>query len=180
MINATSPPAADPHSSLRPRRYGIAIAIAAAVVVALIASSILNYVFLDTIPGRTSLYGLLAVALITLGTYILVRAFNRDRAARRNHLIRAAVLIGIGRADAVLQLPAIQIPRAERRILGSAYGSVRPERDFPVILQLYASGRLPLDRLISHRLPLQSAQQALDLVRDGSAVRAVLTPPPSP
>ena len=92
----------------------------------------------------------------------------------------AAVLIGIGRADAVLQLPAIQIPRAERRILGSAYGSVRPERDFPVILQLYASGRLPLDRLISHRLPLQSAQQALDLVRDGSAVRAVLTPPPSP
>ena len=92
----------------------------------------------------------------------------------------AAVLIGIGRADAVLQLPAIQIPRAERRILGSAYGSVRPERDFPVILQLYASGRLPLDRLISHRLPLQSAQQALDLVRDGTAVRAVLTPPPSP
>jgi Zn-dependent alcohol dehydrogenase len=91
----------------------------------------------------------------------------------------AAVLIGIGRADAVLQLPAIQIPRAERRVLGSAYGSVRPERDFPVILRLYADGRLPLDRLISHRLPLQSAQQALDLVRDGNAVRAVLMPAPS-
>ena len=96
MITSTSPPAADPESSLRPRRYGIAFAVAALVVIALIASSILNYVFLDTIPGRASLYGLLAVASITLGTYILVRAFDRDRATRRNHLIRAGVLIGLG------------------------------------------------------------------------------------
>ena len=96
MITSTTPPAADPESTLRPRRYGIAFAIAALVVLALIASSILNYVYLDTIPGRASLYGLLAVASITLGTYILVRAFNRDRATRRNHLIRAGVLIGLG------------------------------------------------------------------------------------
>ena len=96
MITLTNPPAADPQSRLRPRRYGIAIAIAALVVVALIASSILNYVYLDTIPARASLYGLLAVALVALGTYILVRAFDRDRAMRRKHLIRAAVLIGLG------------------------------------------------------------------------------------
>ena len=96
MITTTTPPAADPQSKLRPRRYGIAFAIAGLVVLALIASSILNYVYLDTIPSRTSLYGLLAVALITLGTFILVRAFNRDRAMRRKHLIRAGVLIGLG------------------------------------------------------------------------------------
>jgi RsiW-degrading membrane proteinase PrsW (M82 family) len=96
MIHATSPPAANPYSKLRPNRYGMAIAIVVVVVVALIGSSILNYVYLDTIPGRVSLYGLLAVALITLGTFILVRAFNRDRAARRKHLIRAGVLIGLG------------------------------------------------------------------------------------
>ena len=92
----TSPPAADPRSRLRPRRYGIAVAVATLVVVALIASSILNYVYLDTIPARASLYGLLAVALIALGTFILVRAYDRDRAMRRNHLIRAGVLIGLG------------------------------------------------------------------------------------
>src|SRR5438105_15313581 len=96
MITTTSPPAAGPQSKLRPRRCGIAFAIAAVVVLALIASSILNYVYLDTIPSRASLYGLLAVALITLGTFILVRAFNRDRAMRRKHLIRAGVLIGLG------------------------------------------------------------------------------------
>ena len=96
MITTTTPPAANPRSALRPARYWIAIGLTAVLVVALIASSILNYVYLDTIPARTSLYGLLAVALITLGTFILVRAFERDRAMRRKHLIRAGVLIGLG------------------------------------------------------------------------------------
>jgi RsiW-degrading membrane proteinase PrsW (M82 family) len=96
LINYTTPPAANPQTSLRPRRYGVAIAIVVLVIVALIGSSILNYVYLDSIPGRVSLYGLLAVATITLGTYVLVRAFNRDRATRRKHLIRAAVLLSFG------------------------------------------------------------------------------------
>ena len=86
----------------------------------------------------------------------------------------AAVLIGISRADAVVPLPAIEIPRSERRIMGSAYGSVRPERDFPRILQLNAEGRLPLERLITHRMPLAETAAALELVRTGAAVRAVL------
>ena len=88
----------------------------------------------------------------------------------------AAVLIGISRADAVVPLPAIEIPRSERRVLGSAYGSVRPERDFPNILRLHAEGRLPLDRLITHRMPLKGTGEALELVRTGRAVRAVLQP----
>ncbi len=66
----------------------------------------------------------------------------------------AAVLIGIPREDATLALPALSIPRVERRILGSIYGSSQPERDFGTTLDAYETGRLPLDRLISHRLPL--------------------------
>jgi Zn-dependent alcohol dehydrogenase len=86
----------------------------------------------------------------------------------------AAVLIGIPRADAVLSLPALTIPRMERRVLGSIYGSSRPERDFVQILELYQRGRLPLDRLISHRLPLEEVQHGLDLLVSGEAIRAVV------
>jgi Zn-dependent alcohol dehydrogenase len=86
----------------------------------------------------------------------------------------AAVLIGIPREDAVLQLPARSIPRMERRVLGSIYGSARPERDFPLTLDLYRRGRLPLDRLISHRLPLDEVGRAFELLRSGQAIRAVL------
>jgi len=91
-----APPAADPQSRLRPARYWTALTLAVLIVVALVTSSILNYVYLDTISGRTSLYGLLAVALVAFGTFILVRAYNRDPAMRRKNLIRAAVLIGLG------------------------------------------------------------------------------------
>jgi Zn-dependent alcohol dehydrogenase len=86
----------------------------------------------------------------------------------------AAVLIGIPREDAVLSLPALSIPRMERRILGSIYGSSRPERDFALTLDLYRRGRLPLDRLISHRLPLDEVERAFELLRSGRALRAVL------
>jgi RsiW-degrading membrane proteinase PrsW (M82 family) len=94
VIHYTTPPAANPHPTLRPGRYAIAIAITALVVLVLIVSSLLNYVYLDTIPGRTSLYGLLAVALVALGTYVGVHAFERERANRKRYLIRAGVLLG--------------------------------------------------------------------------------------
>ena len=86
----------------------------------------------------------------------------------------AAVLIGIPRADATLTLPALSIPRMERRVLGSIYGSSRPERDFGTTLALYRSGRLPLDRLVSHRLPLDEVESAFALMRSGEALRVVL------
>jgi RsiW-degrading membrane proteinase PrsW (M82 family) len=87
--------AANPRPRARPARYGIAIAVAVVVVLVLVASSILDFVYVDTIPGRASLYALLAVALVALGTYVGVRAFDRDPAQRRRHLIRASVLLGL-------------------------------------------------------------------------------------
>jgi S-(hydroxymethyl)glutathione dehydrogenase/alcohol dehydrogenase len=86
----------------------------------------------------------------------------------------AAVLIGIPRADAVVELPALSIPRMERRVLGSLYGSSRPERDFPLTLDLYRRGRLPLEKLVSHRLPLDDIDHAFELLRSGDARRVVL------
>jgi alcohol dehydrogenase len=86
----------------------------------------------------------------------------------------AAVMAGIPRADAELSLPALSIPRMERRVLGSIYGSARPDRDFPLILDAYRRGTLPLDRLISHRLTLDEVGTGIDAVRTGEATRVVI------
>ena len=92
------------------------------------------------------------------GVDYAIEATGRPEAMRAAFLSTrprgAAVLIGIPRADAVLTLPALSIPRRELRLMGSAYGSTRPDRDFPATIELYRDGRLPLDRLITHRLPL--------------------------
>jgi alcohol dehydrogenase len=83
-------------------------------------------------------------------------------------------MLGIPRADAEISLPALTIPRMERRVLGSIYGSARPDRDFPLILDEYRRGRLPIDKLITHRLPLEDVGLAVDAVRSGEATRVVL------
>ena len=87
--------AANPRPRQRPTRYVVAILVAAVLVVVMIANSVLDFAYLDTIPGRTSLYGLLAVALVALATYVGVRAFDRDPKTRARHLVRAGVLLGL-------------------------------------------------------------------------------------
>ena len=79
------------------------------------------------------------------------------------------MLIGIPRADAVLSLPA-------RRSLGwsgacSARSTDRrsPSATSRTTLDLYRDGRLPLDRLISHRLPLEEAERGFELMHSGDA-----------
>jgi alcohol dehydrogenase len=112
------------------------------------------------------------------GVDYAIEATGRAEAARAAFLSTrphgAAVLIGIPHADAVLSLPAPLIPRTERRVLGSMYGSARPERDFPALLDLYRRGRLPLDRLISARLPLDAIEEGFDALRSARGLRVVL------
>ncbi len=117
------------------------------------------------------------------GVDYAIEATGRTEAMRAAFLATrargAAVLIGIPREDAVLELPALTIPRMERRVLGSIYGSSWPERDFALTLDLYRRGRLPLDLLISHRLPLDEIGHAFELMRSGEALRVVLDLKPS-
>jgi S-(hydroxymethyl)glutathione dehydrogenase/alcohol dehydrogenase len=112
------------------------------------------------------------------GVDVAIEATGRSDAMRTAFLSTrrrgTAVLIGIPSEDAVLELPALSIPRMERRVMGALYGSARPERDFLVILDAYRRGRLPLDRLISHRLPLDAVGEAFDLLRAGEGRRVVL------
>jgi Zn-dependent alcohol dehydrogenase len=84
------------------------------------------------------------------------------------------VCMGISSEQAVLPLPALSLPRMERRVMGALYGSARPDRDFLVILDQYRRGRLPLDRLVSDRLPLDRIGEAFDMLRNGTSLRTVI------
>jgi len=71
-------------------------------------------------------------------------------------------------------LPALSLPRMERRVMGALYGSARPDRDFLVILEQYRRGRLPLDRLVSARLSLDGINEAFEILKGGTALRTVI------
>ena len=83
-------------------------------------------------------------------------------------------IIGMARPDSELVLPAPMIPRDEKKILGSYYGSTRQRVDMPRLLDLYRSGRLKLDELITETYPIDEAQQAFDDLAAGKNARGVL------
>ena len=62
----------------------------------------------------------------------------------------------------------------EQRIVGSKYGSSNPPVDVPALVDLYAAGRLPLERLVSGRWPLAEIDSAYDALRGGQVTRGLL------
>jgi len=63
----------------------------------------------------------------------------------------------------------------EKRIRRSSYGDARPARDFPMLAQAYLDGRLMLDELITQRIRLDAINQGFSALRDGKAIRSVVT-----
>ena len=63
----------------------------------------------------------------------------------------------------------------EKRIRRSSYGEARPARDFPMLAQAYLDGRLMLDELITQRIRLDAINQGFSALRDGKAIRSVVT-----
>ena len=49
-----------------------------------------------------------------------------------------------------------------------------PRRDLPHYVSLYRSGRLPVDRLLTHRLSLDEINDGFDRMRDGIGVRQIV------
>jgi threonine dehydrogenase-like Zn-dependent dehydrogenase len=56
----------------------------------------------------------------------------------------------------------------------TVYGAYVGEATFPAAVRLLESGLLRLDPVVSHYLPLERVQDAIDALRSGGAVKAVL------
>jgi S-(hydroxymethyl)glutathione dehydrogenase / alcohol dehydrogenase len=63
-----------------------------------------------------------------------------------------------------------------KRIMATQGGGFRPSVDIPRYIQLWRSGALKLDGVVSHRLPLTEINRGIDLVRAGQAGRIMVYP----
>src|SRR5690606_22993791 len=101
---------------------------------------------------------------------VLAQAY---RATRRGG---TTVAVGLPHPAAMLSIPAVTVTAEERVIRGSYMGSAVPRRDLPRFLRLFRAGRLPVDRLITHRLGLEEINQGFDRLAAGEAVRQLVLP----
>jgi len=61
-----------------------------------------------------------------------------------------------------------------KQIQGSWGGECNPDRDIPVLVNYYLEGKLPLEKLISHRYKLEEINQALMDLENHKIARAIL------
>jgi S-(hydroxymethyl)glutathione dehydrogenase / alcohol dehydrogenase len=88
----------------------------------------------------------------------------------------AAVVVGLPPDGATVSFEPLALAEADQSILGSNYGSVRPAKDIPALVDRFMDGDLLLNELVSARLPLESAARALDDMEAGHVVRTLLIP----
>jgi S-(hydroxymethyl)mycothiol dehydrogenase len=56
----------------------------------------------------------------------------------------------------------------------SWYGDCLPSRDFPLLVELFLQGRLPLDRFVSERIKLDQVEEAFHKMERGEVLRSVV------
>jgi Zn-dependent alcohol dehydrogenase len=86
----------------------------------------------------------------------------------------ATTSVGLPDPSRMLSIPAVSLVAEERTLRGSYLGGAVPSRDIPRYIALYRAGRLPVHRLLSHRIRLDQINEGFDRLADGDAVRQVI------
>ena len=81
------------------------------------------------------------------------------------------VTVGLPHPDRFLAIPAVSLAAEERTLRGSYLGSSVPRRDIPRLVALHREGRLPVERLLTHRLAPEELNAGFDRLARGEAVR---------
>jgi Zn-dependent alcohol dehydrogenase len=83
-------------------------------------------------------------------------------------------LAGLAPMSSATNFPSAVITRQEKTIRGSYYGTVHAPRDFPLLLDLYKSGKLDLDNMITRRYSLEQINEAYRDMIGGELARGVI------
>jgi S-(hydroxymethyl)glutathione dehydrogenase/alcohol dehydrogenase len=85
-----------------------------------------------------------------------------------------SIIIGVAPAGAEIATRPFQLVTG-RVWKGSAFGGARGRTDVPKIVDWYMDGKIRIDELITHKLPLARINEAFDLMHEGKSIRTVVT-----
>ena len=84
-----------------------------------------------------------------------------------------SVIIGVAGAGQEISTRPFQLVTG-RVWRGSAFGGARGRTDVPKIVDWYMDGKINIDDLITHTMPLEDINTAFDLMHNGESIRSVV------
>jgi len=113
------------------------------------------------------------------GADVCIEAVGNPKALEQAFFARdlAGTVVQVGVPTPEMRFP--DIPMIEFFGRGGAlkpswYGDCLPSRDFPLLVDLYLQGRLPLDRFVSERIGLDQVEEAFHKMERGEVLRSVV------
>lgn len=82
-------------------------------------------------------------------------------------------IIGVAGAGQEISTRPFQLVTG-RAWRGSAFGGARGRSDVPKIVDWYMNGKIQIDPLITHTMPLEDINKAFDLMHEGKSIRSVV------
>ncbi len=99
---------------------------------------------------------------------VFLQAFNaRDLAG-------VVVQVGVPSPTMALEVPMIEFFGRGGSLRPSWYGDCLPTRDFPMLIDLYLSGRFDLDRFVSETIGIDGVEDAFARMQRGEVLRSVM------
>jgi S-(hydroxymethyl)glutathione dehydrogenase/alcohol dehydrogenase len=83
------------------------------------------------------------------------------------------IAVGLAQFDKMIEIPASAFYFG-RSLKGTFLGDGNPLTDPPRILEWYKQGKLKLDELVTHRLPLSEINEGFELMKRGESLRSVI------
>jgi S-(hydroxymethyl)glutathione dehydrogenase/alcohol dehydrogenase len=93
------------------------------------------------------------------------------RATRRGGQV---TVVGMGRADDMVELSALDIFSSARTLQSSVYGSSDPDVEIPALARAVLDGTLRLDHLITDRITLADVPAAFERMSRGEGARSMV------
>jgi len=85
-----------------------------------------------------------------------------------------SIIIGVAGAGQEIATRPFQLVTG-RVWKGTAFGGAKSRRDVPKIVDWYMEGKIEIDSLITHVMPLDKINHGFDLMHEGKSIRGVVT-----
>jgi S-(hydroxymethyl)mycothiol dehydrogenase len=112
------------------------------------------------------------------GADVVVDAVGRPETYKQafygRDLAGTVVLVGVPTPEMRLELPLLDVFGRGGALKSSWYGDCLPARDFPMLIDLFRQGRLPLDEFVSERIGIGDIEAAFEKMHRGEVLRSVV------